>query len=131
MGKNSTKSRTARNRRIYVFTRDNFTCHYCKTKFPAIVPTTPQYYSVHGNHLTVDHITPKSLGGMNTRDNLVTACHECNNARGDMGYKAFVRLMKRKMETNSLSIDYTILTAEEREEREKIRKARCEIKFSH
>lgn len=48
-----------------VFKRDNFTCVYC------------------GSHLdlTVDHIIPKSLGGKNTWDNLVTACKLCNNKK--------------------------------------------------
>jgi hypothetical protein len=32
---------------------------------------------------TLDHLNPKSLGGRNTEDNLVIACRECNNIRGN------------------------------------------------
>lgn len=125
------KEQNLRNRRIFVYTRDNFTCHYCGTKFPSVVPSFPQDYRKHGNHLTVDHITPKSVGGTNTRENLVTACFECNNARGDIGYKAFKKLIARKLAAESTIFDYATLTADERAERERTRKARCELKFSH
>lgn len=32
---------------------------------------------------TKDHITPRSLGGKDVIENLRTACHTCNNARGN------------------------------------------------
>lgn len=50
-----------------VLSRDNFQCQYCgKT------PTQ------HGITLHIDHIKPKSDGGKDKLDNLVTACSECN-----------------------------------------------------
>lgn len=33
--------------------------------------------------MTVDHIIPKSRGGKDTWDNLVTACVSCNNRKGN------------------------------------------------
>ena len=33
--------------------------------------------------LTIDHIVPKSKGGDDTWENLVTACVKCNNKKGD------------------------------------------------
>lgn len=34
------------------------------------------------NSVTVEHVTPKSLGGSDTEENLVASCHRCNNSRG-------------------------------------------------
>ncbi|MFY8160155.1 MAG: HNH endonuclease [Candidatus Kapaibacteriota bacterium] len=51
-----------------VFKRDQYTCQYCNSN----------------NHLlTVDHIIPKSKGGLDTWENLITACFRCNNKKGD------------------------------------------------
>lgn len=50
-----------------IFKRDGYKCVYCgsddKTK------------------LTIDHVLPKSRGGKNRWDNLVTSCYACNNAK--------------------------------------------------
>ncbi|KKK53555.1 hypothetical protein LCGC14_3093620 [marine sediment metagenome] len=56
--------------RIYL--RDNFACQYCGR--------TPQ----DGVKLELDHVFPKSLGGSDDDDNLVTACWECNSAKSDL-----------------------------------------------
>ncbi len=51
-----------------ILRRDNNQCQYCgKTTAP----------------LTLDHIIPRSRGGMDTWDNLVTACIRCNNRKGN------------------------------------------------
>lgn len=47
--------------------RDAFKCQYCGT---------------HEN-LTIDHIIPKSKGGKDTWENLVTACTSCNHKKGN------------------------------------------------
>lgn len=52
--------------RSMVFVRDNWTCAYCGS---------------YGD--TIDHIQPKSRGGMNTWGNLCVACHDCNEAKAD------------------------------------------------
>jgi 5-methylcytosine-specific restriction endonuclease McrA len=51
-----------------ILKRDNHTCQYCGK-----------------NHdpLTTDHVVPKSQGGKESWDNLVTACIRCNNLKGD------------------------------------------------
>ena len=46
-----------------ILLRDNHTCQYCGNKA--------------GPH-TIDHIIPKERGGMDTWENLVTACASCN-----------------------------------------------------
>lgn len=34
------------------------------------------------NSSTIDHLIPLSRGGGNTRDNMVLACHDCNEKKG-------------------------------------------------
>ena len=50
-----------------VFRRDNYTCQYC---------------GKHTRDLTLDHVIPRSLGGRDTWDNLVSACARCNHRKG-------------------------------------------------
>lgn len=40
--------------------------------------------------LTLDHIKPRSSGGSNEAENLVTACQSCNSKRRDMDIADFV-----------------------------------------
>lgn len=53
-----------------IFRRDNYTCAYCIKQLES-------------NELSVDHIIPKSRGGLNTWANLVTACKTCNERKAD------------------------------------------------
>ncbi len=50
-----------------VLRRDHFTCQYC---------------GQHASILTIDHVTPRHLGGETTWDNVVTACAPCNHRKG-------------------------------------------------
>lgn len=56
--------------RFRVLMRDQFTCVYCGGKPPDVV-------------LHVDHLTPRSQGGADAHDNLVTACANCNMGKLD------------------------------------------------
>lgn len=51
--------------RFSVLQRDKFTCQYCGQHAPNVI-------------LHVDHIVPKSNGGLDTLDNLQTSCAACN-----------------------------------------------------
>jgi hypothetical protein len=51
--------------RFEVFRRDNFTCRYCGRSSPSVV-------------IHCDHKHPRSKGGKDEIDNLVTACVDCN-----------------------------------------------------
>jgi 5-methylcytosine-specific restriction endonuclease McrA len=51
-----------------IFARDDWTCQYCGTSH---------------NHLTVDHVIPRSKGGPSSWDNVVTCCAPCNRRKGD------------------------------------------------
>jgi 5-methylcytosine-specific restriction endonuclease McrA len=53
--------------RYNIFRRDNFSCVYCGDK----------------KNLTIDHILPRSKGGLNSWENLVTCCSFCNVKKGD------------------------------------------------
>lgn len=44
---------------------------------------------------TADHIIPISDGGNNCQVNLVVCCKDCNNQRGNLDFKEFMRLKKR------------------------------------
>lgn len=50
-----------------VMRRDNHTCQYCGAK----------------HNLTLDHVTPRSKGGLHSWDNVVAACAQCNQCKGD------------------------------------------------
>ena len=55
--------------RFNVFLRDAFHCQYCGDHFPA-------------EHLTFDHVIPRSRGGRTSWGNVVTACGPCNLQKG-------------------------------------------------
>lgn len=50
-----------------VFARDRHRCQYCGSE----------------RHLTVDHVIPRSKGGRDTWDNVVTSCAPCNRKKAD------------------------------------------------
>jgi len=57
--------------RFEIFKRDNFTCQYCGRKAPNV-------------ELQIDHIIPKSKGGKDIPENLITACWDCNIGKSDV-----------------------------------------------
>lgn len=56
--------------RFTVFQRDGFACRYCGAT------------AASGVQLHADHVIPRSAGGPDTLDNLVTACAGCNFGKG-------------------------------------------------
>lgn len=61
-----------------ILTRDNYRCVYC------------------GNgafeHLTIDHKTPITRGGVSSMANCVAACVKCNDTKADMTEAEFLAL---------------------------------------
>ena len=55
--------------KINIHVRDDYTCQYCGEKIK------------NKSKATVDHVIPKSRGGKNSWENLVTSCIECNNVK--------------------------------------------------
>lgn len=79
-----------------LFVRDDFTCQYCnrhKSEFR------------HFEFLTRDHVQPKSRGGPNTWENLVTTCSTCNNKKGDRTpEEANMKLLKKPIKPTSMDL---------------------------
>ncbi len=53
-----------------ILLRDRNTCQYCGKSLPS-------------SDLTLDHVTPRSRGGLSTWENLVACCHPCNRTKGN------------------------------------------------
>lgn len=53
--------------RLKIYQRDGYKCVYCGTH----------------KKLTIDHVMPKSRGGLNTWENMVTCCFDCNSKKGN------------------------------------------------
>ena len=52
-----------------LFYRDKFTCQYC---------------SKQTRQLTIDHVKPRSKGGLHTWENVVSACSDCNQKKAEL-----------------------------------------------
>lgn len=62
--------RRVRFSRMNVATRDDFTCQYCRKRLPLA-------------RLTYDHVLPRSQGGKTHWQNIVMACHPCNERKAN------------------------------------------------
>lgn len=79
-GRQSRKVRFTRNN---IFERDDHTCQYCGCR-----PSSGK--------LTLDHVVPRSRGGRSTWRNLVAACIDCNDRKGNrMPREADMTLLRR------------------------------------
>ena len=67
--------------RYNIYRRDDYSCVYCGSR----------------EKLTIDHVIPKSKGGKNTWDNLVTCCSSCNLNKSDRPLKEFLETTGLKM----------------------------------
>ena len=61
--------RTVRFNRRNLFARDSNRCQYCGRRFPT-------------SELSLDHVVPRSRGGLSTWTNIVCACTRCNALKG-------------------------------------------------
>jgi len=53
-----------------ILLRDRNTCQYCGQALPS-------------SELTLDHVVPRSRGGLTAWENLVACCHSCNRKKGN------------------------------------------------
>ena len=53
-----------------ILLRDRNSCQYCGVVLPS-------------SELTLDHVIPRSRGGLSTWENLVACCHHCNRRKGN------------------------------------------------
>ena len=71
-----------------ILKRDGYRCQYCGTN---------------RGPLTVDHVIPRTQGGLDTWENLVCACVACNNKKGSKTpEQARMRLLKQPRKPNYL-----------------------------
>lgn len=69
-----------------IIKRDNRQCQYCGKKT---------------GMMTTDHIIPKAQGGGDTWENLVCACLECNNRKGNQDLKSVgIKLLRKPKKPN-------------------------------
>jgi len=61
--------------RLAILDRDEWSCVYCGAT----------------DHLSLDHLVPRSKNGHNRPTNLITACKPCNQSKGDKPWKKFVK----------------------------------------
>jgi 5-methylcytosine-specific restriction endonuclease McrA len=66
--------------RFNLFLRDEFTCQYCGAK----------------EHLTFDHVVPRSRGGRTTWENVVASCGPCNLRKGSGTLRKLGMTLRRK-----------------------------------
>ncbi|NUP05969.1 MAG: HNH endonuclease [Polyangiaceae bacterium] len=76
--------------RTNVFVRDGFTCQYCRE-----VKTAAE--------LNLDHVLPRSRGGVTAWENIVTSCYACNQRKaGRTPEEAKMSLPRRPFRPTSL-----------------------------
>lgn len=66
-----------------IYERDNFTCQYCG------LDASKDFEIWYIAKLSIDHIKPQVLGGTDDDENLVVACHACNNFKQKNDYGSF------------------------------------------
>lgn len=69
-------------------------CRYCRTPFDE---TTIK---------TKDHVVPLSRGGLNTKENKVFACSDCNGWKSDYSLEQWLRDVKRVLKKNKIREPY-------------------------
>lgn len=83
-------------KRLSVYYRDGFACAYCGGE----------------DHLSLDHLQPRELGGTHDATNLVTCCVSCNSARRDLPMREwFAMLRDHGISTAGLAAKIRRLTA--------------------
>lgn len=65
-------------KRLAVYARDGFCCAYCGSE----------------ERLSLDHLTPRELGGTHHETNLVTCCVRCNSTRKDAPMRAWLQMLR-------------------------------------
>lgn len=66
-------------RSLIIEQNSHFTCYYC---------------GEYGD--TIDHLTPRSKGGLTTPKNCVCSCDPCNQLKGDLSFEKFLALLRSK-----------------------------------
>ena len=82
-------SRAVKFNRRNLFARDASRCQYCGRRFPT-------------SELSLDHIVPRSRGGLSTWANVVCACTRCNVRKGGrLPKEAHMKLIRKPFKPKS------------------------------
>ncbi|MBI2343469.1 MAG: HNH endonuclease [Deltaproteobacteria bacterium] len=82
--------RAIRFSRLNLMMRDRYQCQYCGRQTAA-------------HELNLDHVIPRSRGGLTTWENIVTSCHHCNRHKGGRTPdEAHMHLIRRPYRPTSL-----------------------------
>jgi 5-methylcytosine-specific restriction endonuclease McrA len=79
--------------RINIYTRDEFKCQFCATRFES-------------EDLTFDHVIPRSRGGKTTWENIVTSCVPCNRQKRDRHPHEVVECRNFMFASNDLAVRF-------------------------
>jgi 5-methylcytosine-specific restriction endonuclease McrA len=77
----------------YVRNRADYLCEYCHS---------PEKIS--SSRFTIDHLQPRSLGGLDTEENLALACNRCNQTRYFTIVGIFVNTPRRRNLLNNSGV---------------------------
>ncbi|MEW6614005.1 MAG: HNH endonuclease [Thermodesulfobacteriota bacterium] len=67
-----------------IINRDCYRCRHCGEKGELFFDgNTLKVVDRYHNSYEIDHIVPRSYGGLTEEDNLVLSCRECNRKKGD------------------------------------------------
>jgi hypothetical protein len=80
--------------------RQNYRCCYCG--HPMVRHQHRNGWPTPRNTMTFDHLEPKSYGGAWLIENMVIACAQCNQLRGNMEALAFFNLQQKWFRRNRL-----------------------------
>lgn len=69
-------------------------CRYCRGQFDDVVIRTK------------DHVVPLSRGGLNTKENRVYACEDCNKWKADYTLEQWLKDVKRILKKNKIREPY-------------------------
>jgi hypothetical protein len=72
--------------RADIYARDANACQYCLRTFPQ-------------KELTIDHVVPLALGGIDEPVNYVTCCSDCNQRKRDLSLADFAQTIVRRPES--------------------------------
>lgn len=85
-------SRIVKFNRRNIFARDDNHCQYCGHRFPT-------------SELSLDHVVPRSRGGLSSWTNIVCACTRCNARKGGrLPQEAHMRLIRKPLRPKSSPI---------------------------
>lgn len=72
-------------------------CHYCEIPIARYTGTKREIAHIKRigkKQASVDHRLAKSEGGSDEPENLVLCCHDCNQRKGSMNYRDFLKLIR-------------------------------------